>query len=100
MTHTTIESERESGGSTKVAFHTIDITSLDALGSETYDPEAETGVDPSSTGGITVVGQSNTAYLVRWDHVAGVLTVVNVADGTDAAAATAVGEVALKVEGL
>ena len=100
MTHSTTDRAAESGGSTTVVFHTIDITSLDSAGAETYDPDAELDVAVDTTGGIDVVGQENTAYLVRWDHLTAQLTVVNVADGTDVAAATDVGEVVLKVEGV
>ena len=39
------------------------------------------------------------SYLVRWDHVAGNLSVVNVADGTDVTSGTDVGEVILEVVG-
>ena len=100
MTHSTVARERESGGSTEVVFHTINVSSLDALGVENYDPSNDLGLEVDHTGGVSVVGQANTAYLVRWDHVNEQLSVVNVSDGTDVAAATAVGEVRLKVEGI
>jgi len=98
MTYSTVSAERESGGSTDRVFHTIDITSLDSAGAETYDADAETGVDPQQHG-VDVVGQADTSYLVRWDHVNEQLSVVNVADGTAVASGTAVGEVRLRVEG-
>jgi hypothetical protein len=98
MTHSTVSSRRESGGSTDRVFHTVDITSLDSAGAENYTPEDAVGVDPEQHG-VDVVGQADTSYLVRWDHVNEQLSVVNVADGTDVASGTAVGEVRLRVEG-
>lgn len=107
MTHSTVEAKEESGGSTDVVFHTINITSLDAAGAETYDPDAELGVSVDSTGGISVVGQENGGYHVTWDHLNAQLSVKYAdydaaADGVliDVPAATDVGEVVLKVEGV
>jgi hypothetical protein len=107
MTHSTVDSERESGGSTETLYHTIDITSLDSAGVENYDPSTEAGVDVDSTGGVDIVGQADATYFVRWDHVNGQLTVKEVndtGDGTgglaDVASGTAVGEVRLRVEGI
>ncbi|WP_256394111.1 hypothetical protein [Natronoarchaeum rubrum] len=100
MTHSTQSVERESGGSTAVVFHTIDVTSLDSAGAETYDPSTEVGLDTDHTGGISVVGQEDATNLVRWDHINEQLAVVAVADGTDVTSGTDVGEVRLKVEGI
>jgi hypothetical protein len=100
MTHSTVDSERESGGSTETLFHTIDITSLDGAGTENYGPSTEAGVDVDHTGGVDVVGQADSAYLIRWDHVNEQLSVVNVSDGTDVAGGTAVGQVRLCVKGI
>jgi len=99
MTHSTSATERESGGSTERVYHTIDITSLDSAGAESYDPDAELGVSVEDNG-IDVVGQENTGYLVRWDHLNSQLTVVNVSDGTNVASGTDVGEVVLCVDGV
>lgn len=100
MTHTTVSSTRESFGSTTVEYHTIDITSLDSAGAEAYDPDAETGVNTTNTGGVSVVGQETADYLVRWDHAASELAVVNLSDGSDVASGTDVGEVRLQVVGV
>lgn len=99
MTHTTVNTEQESGGSVDVVFHTIDITSLDAAGSETYNPESETNLSGADRYGISVRGTESDAYLVRWDHVNSNLHVQNVADETDVASGTDVGEVILEVKG-
>lgn len=106
MTHSTVDTSPESGGSTDVVFHTIDITSLDNAGAETYDPDAEVGVAVDATGGISVVGQENGGYHVTWDHVNGQLAVKysdndQAGDGVliDVPSTTDVGEVRLKVEG-
>jgi hypothetical protein len=99
MTHSTINTEAENSGSVSVVYHTIDITSLDAAGSETYDPESETNLAGADRYGIAVRGQENTGYEFAWDHINGALTVVNVSDGTDVASGIDVGEVVLEVIG-
>ena len=100
MTYTTVGTERESAGSTEVLFHTIDITSLDAAGAENYDPSTAAGLEVDHTGGVSVVGQADATVKIVWDHVNEQLSVVNVADATDVASGTAVGEVRLRVEGV
>lgn len=99
MTHTTVNTETENGGSRDVVTHTINITSLDGAGTETYDPDAEVGIKGADRYGVVAKGQENTAYLIRWDHINEQLTVVNVADGTDVTSTTDVGEVVLEVIG-
>lgn len=105
MTHSTIAAEAENSGSMDVVYHTIDITATDALGSESYDPEAEVGVDVSDHG-IAVAGQADAGYVVKWDHTTGQFQVKYgdndaAADGPliDVPAGTAVGQVRLRVEG-
>jgi len=105
MTHNTVETKRESGGSTDRAFHTIDITSLDSAGTESIDLDNETGVEPQHHG-VDVVGQANGGYHITWDHTTGTLSVKYAdydaaADGVliDVPSGTAVGEVRLRVEG-
>lgn len=97
MTHSTVNVERESSGSFISAYHTIDVTSLDNAGAETYDPEAELGLSPL---GISINGQEASDQFVRWDHLNGQLHVTNAADGTDVASGTDVGEIILKVDGV
>jgi len=96
MSYNTIEQERESGGSFWSVYHTIDITGLDAAGVENYNPGSRFGVDPT---GVQVVGQADATVDISWDHVNEQLRVVNIADGTDVASGTAVGEVVLRVDG-
>lgn len=97
MTHTTVETVQESGGSLKTAIHTIDITSLDAIGNEAFDPQDEVSLDGKS---IAVIGQENGQYGITHDHVTGGLHVYNLTDGTGVAAATDVGEVKLRIDGV
>lgn len=99
MTHSTINSRQENAGSLSVVYHTIDITSLDAAGAETYDPEAETNLSGADELGVSVRAQESSGYEIEWDHINAQLTVVNVADGTDVTSATDVGEVVLEVLG-
>lgn len=100
MTHTTISEEVENRGSTTAVFHTIDITSLDAAGAETYDPEAETNISGADRYGISVRAQEDESLQFTWDHVAADLSVTNVADGTAVTGGTDVGEVILEVVGV
>jgi len=103
MTHTTIDQERESGGSTYTWFHTIDITGLDAAGAENYDPASRFGAEVL---GVDVVGQEDETVIATWDHVDGQIKakeVTDTGDGTggltDIASGTAVGELVLRVDG-
>lgn len=104
MTHTTIDKETENSGSERSVIHTVDITSLDAVGSETYDPEAETDVTRAKS--VEVVGQENGGYLVSHDPVGGGLNVMYAdydaaADGAliGVPSGTAIGQVRLRVQG-
>lgn len=99
MTHATVTTEDENAGSTDAVYHAINITSLDSAGAESYDPQAETGVSGADRYGVSVRGQESSAYLITWDHVAGELSVVDAADGTDVAQGTDVGEVILELIG-
>jgi len=99
MTHSTTNTERENQGSVDAAFHTIDITALDAAGSESYDPSAELGLEGATRYGVTVRGLADDSYRAVYNHTTGELAVTNAADGTDVASGTAVGEVVLHVVG-
>jgi hypothetical protein len=99
MTHSTINTEHENTGSLDVVYHTINITSLDSAGTEQYDPESETGLSGASRFGVDVRGVETNTYIVRWDHTAEEFHVQDVADGTDTANNTDVGEVILEVVG-
>ena len=97
MTHSTTDVERQNSGSFVSVYHTIDITSLDSSGTETYDAASEAGLEDVL--GVSVNGQESDDLFVRWDHVAGALTVTNASDGTAVASDTDVGELILKVDG-
>lgn len=100
MTYTTVNTERENHGSVDGVFHRIDITSLDAAGAENYAPGTATGLEDAGRYGVSVVGQEDESLHIAWDHVAGELAVLNVADGTDVTSGSAVGEVLLHVVGV
>ena len=97
MTHSTIDTQRENSGSFVSVYHTIDITSLDSSGSETFDPAVEGNL--RDVLGISVNGQEASDQFVRWDHINEQLHVTNAADGTAVASGTDVGEVVLKIDG-
>jgi len=99
MTHSTTDTEHENAGSRDVVYHTIDVTSLDAAGTEQYDPDAEVGLTGAGRYGVSVRGQESSDYAVTWDHINEALSVVNVADGTGVANNTDIGEVVLEVVG-
>lgn len=99
MTHSTVATERESGGSRDEVYHVIDITSLDRAGEEDYDTDAELGLEDPGRFGIDVRAQADESVKVDYDHVNDQLTVINVADATNVAQGTAVGEVMLHVVG-
>lgn len=107
MTHSTSSLERESFGSLKAFIHTIDITSLDSAGEESYDPSGELNVNQGDNYGVHVVGQEDESKFFAWDHVAETLHVQEVTDtgdGTggygDVANNTDCGEVRLLVVGV
>lgn len=97
MTHTTTLEKRTSGGSFESYFATLDITSLDAAGAETFDPAAEFGANQVL--GVGILGLENAgSYEVDFDHLDGTtLSVVN-ADGTDPTSGTDVGEVRIRFD--
>lgn len=95
MTHTTAGVDREHGGSSYTAYHTIDITGTDGTNYEGYSASEVGGSNPH---GVSVVGQADPAYRVLWDTANERLAVTN-ADGTAfAATGETVGEVTLRVE--
>jgi len=100
MTHNTVNTEPESGGSTEDVVHTIDITSLDSAGTEQYSPSDELGIQGADRWGVSVRGQADSSVQITWDHVNEQLDIVNVSDGTDVANNTAVGEVVLHATGV
>jgi hypothetical protein len=99
MTHSTTNTEPESAGSLDRVVHTIDVTSLDSAGVETYDPEAEVGISGADRYGVSVRGQEDETLAIVWDHIDGELKVKNRDDGTDVANNTDIGEVVLDVLG-
>jgi hypothetical protein len=99
MTHSTVTTDEENAGSLDVVYHTINITSLDSAGTEQYDAASETGLSGADIRGVSVRGTETNTHLVRWDHTAEEFHVQDVADGTDTANNTNVGEVVLEVVG-
>lgn len=106
MTHSTVNVEAENEGSLDGTIHTIDITSLDSAGAETYNPGDEVGLEDPGRYGVSVRGQEDGSLLISWDHINEQLTVnevVDTGDGTGGvsgvAAGTAVGQVVLHVKG-
>lgn len=100
MAHDTFNVEPENAGSVDAVYHTIDITALDSAGAEPYDPSAELGIQGANRYGVSVRGQVDASVRATYDHTAGELSVVNIADGSDVAADTAVGELLLHVVGV
>jgi hypothetical protein len=100
MTHSTVATERENAGSVSVVYHVIDITSLDSGGTEQYDAEAEVGLSDAGRFGLDVRAKEDPTVAVSYDHLNDELNVVNVADGTNVANNTDVGEVMLEVVGV
>lgn len=100
MTYSITNTERENAGSLDVAYVTVDITSLDSVGYEPFDPSAVLGLEGASRFGVGVRGQENTGYLIRWDSANQRISVVNVSDGSDVTDTTDVGEVTLEVVGV
>ena len=99
MTKSTSVKESGVQGDLLYLFATVNITSLANAGNEPFDPEAIFD-ELNDVHGVAIVGVENAdSYQIEFDHLANQLTVVNVADGTNVAAATAVGEVRVKVEG-
>lgn len=99
MTYSITNVERENHGSVDAVYATVDITSLANVGNEPFDASAALGIDGADKYGIAVRGTETDTYLVRFDHVNEQFHVQNVADETDVAAATDVGEVIIKAEG-
>jgi hypothetical protein len=97
MTHATVETHEENSGSFRSVYHTINITSLDSSGSESYEPGGELTI--RDVLGISVNGQEADDLFIRWDHLADQLTVTNASDGTAVSSGTDVGEVVLKIDG-
>jgi hypothetical protein len=99
MAYSVTNVERENHGSVDAVYATVDITSLANAGNEPIDTDAAFGLEDASRYGVSVRGQESAAYNIVWDHLNDRLRVVNTADGTDAAAATDVGEVVIGVVG-
>ena len=101
MAHTIEATEPINRGSLTGVIAVLDITALDAAGTENFDPAAELGITGASGRfGIDVRAQADNDYRITWDHVNEELAVQDVADGADTANDTAVGEVMLEVIGV
>lgn len=100
MTHSTTSLERESFGSLKAFIHVIDITSLDSAGQEDYDPSTELNVNLGTDYAVLVAGKEDQTTGISWDHLNDHLDVIDLADSTNIANNTDVGEVKLVVVGV
>lgn len=103
MTYSTVSEERESSGSMWAWFHTINVTSLDGAGAESYDPGSRFNAEVL---GVDVIGQEDESLDIVWDHLDGELKVAEISDtgdGTggrvDVAQGTDIGEVQLRIDG-
>jgi hypothetical protein len=100
MTYNITNTERENAGSLDVVYATVDITSLANAGNEPFDAGDALGIDGADRFGIAVRGTETDTYIVRYDHTAGQFQVQNIADETDVAAGTDVGEVLIEAKGV
>lgn len=99
MTYSVTNTERENAGSLSTVYATVDITSLANAGNEPFNARDALGISGADKYGIDVRAVENDAYLVRYDHLNGQFHVQNVADETDVAAGTDVGEVVIEATG-
>jgi hypothetical protein len=100
MTYSVTNREAENHGSLSVVYATVDITSLENAGNEPFDARDALGISGASRYGISVRGVENDGYLVRFDHLNDQFHVQNIADETDVAAGTDVGEVLIEATGV
>lgn len=99
MTYNITNTERENHGSVEAVYATVDITSLANAGNEPFDASVALGIDGADKYGIEVRGVETDTYLVRYDHLNGQFHVQNIADESDVAAGTDVGEVVIQAVG-
>lgn len=99
MTHSTVNTELENQGSRDVAYHEINVTSLDSAGVEQYDPRSELNLDGDDRFGIDVRGQTNDSVVWSWNSTDANLSVRHMSDGTQVANNADVGHVTLEVVG-
>ena len=109
MTHSTENVELENQGNKDVAYHEINVTSLDVAGEEGYDPSSELNLEGEDRFGIGIRGQTNATIDWGYDTASGNLTARRVnasitgsdfTEGTeDVPAGADVGHVTLEVVG-
>lgn len=99
MTHSSVNLERENQGSRDVAYHEVNITSLDSAGVEQYDPESETNLAGDDRYGIDVRDQTNDSLAFSWNATDRNISVRHLSDGTQVANNADVGHVTLEVVG-
>lgn len=99
MTHSTDNIERENRGSLDVAFHRINVTSLDGDGEEIYDASAETGIEGKDRFGVGIRGQENNTVAWGYNTTTGNLTVRQRSDNSAISEGNDVGTVTLEVTG-
>ncbi|WP_227357392.1 hypothetical protein [Haladaptatus salinisoli] len=105
MTHNTTIVQEENSAVYKVVVR-LDVTALDAAGVEQFDPTTETDdtrnktlLEHSPLTAVNVLEWEDETSLVMWDTVDEELKVKALADGTDVASGTALGEVLVEVRG-
>lgn len=87
-------------GVLEVVYATVDVGAggISNAGHHLWDPTGNTELDDPTN--VTVTGQEDPSYQIEWDSLNGDrFHVTNVADGTDVAAGTDIGEVQIRVEG-
>lgn len=98
MTYSVSDRSTESLGSLHQERIVLDVTSLSNAGHEAVAATDETRLIKNADHAY-VAGQEDPTYMFAYDHINGVLHVVNVADGSDVVSTTDVGEVELVVVG-
>jgi len=99
MTHSTENTELENQGNKDVAYHEINVTSLDVAGEEGYDPSSELNLEGEGRYGIGIRGQTNVSLAFGYNTTSGNLTVRKRSDDSAVAAGADVGHVTLEVVG-
>lgn len=96
MTKTTTVLETGNAGDHDYAIVQVDITSLQAVGEEPFDPST-VGFDV--TYGASVLNKEDSTLIFNYDPRSGFIEVLNIADGSNVTDTADVGTVTLKLLG-
>lgn len=99
MTHSTVNTELENQGNKDVAYHEINITSLDVAGEEGYNPSNELNLEGEDRYGIGVRGQTNVSVAFGYNSTSGNVTARMRSDDQAVPSGSDVGHVTLEVVG-